>query len=76
MREMADTTNDTPTPLLGGFAPLAVAGLLAILIVLLVPSVAPEQIVPVTTTQPAPQVTAPSTTAPPAATTTTAAATP
>ena len=76
MRKMAETTDtDTPTgsgatPLLRGFAPLAVGALLALLAVLLVPSVAPEEIVPVTTTRPAPQITAP-TSAPPAETTTT-----
>lgn len=60
---MADDTapSTTPKPLLGGFAPLLVAAALALLIVLLVPSVAPEHIVSV----PAPE-------AVPASTTTTA----
>ena len=38
---------DRPKELLGGFAPLVVAALLAVLIVVLVPSVAPEHIVSV-----------------------------
>jgi hypothetical protein len=53
---MADDQETNPTPLLGGFAPLLVGVLLALLAVLLVPSVAPEQIVPVTTPRPAPAV--------------------
>jgi competence protein ComGC len=42
-------------PLLGGFGPLVVAVVLAVLMVLLVPSVAPERVV----TRPAPAEAAP-----------------
>ncbi|HET7721427.1 MAG TPA: hypothetical protein VFK43_15780 [Acidimicrobiales bacterium] len=42
---MAEPNVEGPKELLGGFAPLVVAAVLAILVVLLVPSVAPERIV-------------------------------
>ena len=52
MRTMNDT-DDRPRDLLRGFAPLAVAVVLAVLVVLLVPSVAPERIVSVPADGPA-----------------------
>lgn len=39
------STPPSPRPLLGGFAPLVVGLVLALLMVLLVPSVAPERVV-------------------------------
>lgn len=48
-----------PEDLLGGFAPLVVAAVLALLVVLLVPSVAPEHIVSVPSDGPATTTTAP-----------------
>jgi hypothetical protein len=42
-----------PKALLGGFAPLVVAAVLALLVVLLVPSVAPEHVVSVPVDEPA-----------------------
>ena len=55
MRTMAtdDRRNERPRDLLGGFAPLVVAALLALLVVVLVPSVAPEHIVSVPSDGPA-----------------------
>lgn len=56
MIEMDETTtNDRPEKkeLLGGFAPLVVAAILAVLVVVLVPSVAPERIVNVPVEEPA-----------------------
>ena len=68
MRDMTATNDRTSstaaTPLLRGFAPLVVAALLALLVVLLVPSVAPERMVAVPSDGPA-------TTAPPASAPTT-----
>ena len=54
-----------PKDLLGGFAPLVVAAVLAVLVVLLVPSVAPEHVVSVPVDEPA----ATTTTSAPATTT-------
>jgi hypothetical protein len=62
---------DRPKDLLGGFAPLVVAAILALLAVVLVPSVAPEHIVSVQSDLP----TATTTTTAPSATTTAPAAT-
>ena len=61
-----DQPDERPTDLLRGFAPLVVAAVLAVLIVLLVPSVAPERFVAVpaepttTTTRPTTTTTQPS----------------
>lgn len=63
--------SERPKDLLGGFAPLVVAAILAILVVVLVPSVAPEHIVSVPS-EGAASTTTTATTAPAAAPTTTA----
>ena len=74
MRDMAAPTEpsertDRPKDLLGGFAPLVVAAILALLVVSLVPSVAPEHIVSV----PADEASEPATTSTTLAPTTTVA---
>jgi hypothetical protein len=50
---------ERPKDLLGGFAPLVVAAILALLVVVLVPSVAPERIVSVPSDAPATTTTVP-----------------